>query len=479
MSNPADPHRSGTARVVTRELLREWGLPDAGDSKKSRGDVLVVGGSLRTPGAVMLALEAALRVGAGRVAAIVPGTIDAQLGSAVPEAAIYALPEQAGEPFDEAVAAHIGPADAVLVGPGFDDPEETRLTIRDVAAQHPSSLLLDAYGLGVLPDLDRASLPDELLLTPNREELALLLDRDLGDDLTADVREVARRYRATVTCYGRIATPDGDAWQIEEGGPGLGTSGSGDALAGAIAGLRARGLDAARAMVWGTWVHARAGDRLTERVGLTFLARDLVVELGAAQREVTMPDDDASTAAEPVGGWLDRLARASGDVGGGAGCAVLTAMSAAMLAMVAGYADDARSRGLVARAGDVRAAAVAASDRDGTRSAELGRALRGDGDVASAARSAADASLAVGMLAAELVDGWHHVAGTAKAYLRADVVVGAATLEAALRGSVATAGEDLALAERHGATTDPEAAAALDRIRAARDSIRRLASDEG
>jgi hydroxyethylthiazole kinase-like uncharacterized protein yjeF len=473
MSKPTEP------RTVTVDLLRDWGLPDAGDSKKSRGDVLVVGGSLRTPGAVILSLEAALRVGAGRAAAIVPGTIDAHLGSAVPEAAIYTLPERAGEPFDNGVAERIPSADAVLVGPGFDDPEETRLTIADVAAQHPQVLLLDAYGLGVLPDIERDTLPDELVLTPNREELALLLGRDLGDDATADVREVARRYRATVTCYGQVAAPDGEAWLIEEGGAGLATAGSGDALAGAIAGMCARGLETARAVVWGTWVHARAGDRLTERAGLTFLARDLVAELGAAEREVTDPGaDDGPTADEPMGGWLDRLAQSSGDVGGGAGCAVLTAMSAAMLAMVAGYGDDPESRAVSARAGEVRAAAVTAADRDGEQSAGLGRALRDDEGIAEAASAAAQASLAIGVLATEMVRGWAHVAETAKAYLRPDVVVGTATLEAALRGVLATVRDDLALAEKRGARTDAETAAALDRIRAARDEVRTLAPDE-
>lgn len=478
MPTPAD-----SLTTVTRELLRAWGLPDAGDSKKSRGDVIVVGGSLRTPGAVILSLESALRVGAGRAAAIVPGTIDAHLGAAVPEAAIYTLPERAGDPFDEPLAGLLATAGAVLVGPGFDDPEETRLTILDVAAARPQVLLLDAYGLGVLPDLDRDALPDHLVLTPNREELALLLDRDLGEDAAADVREVARRYRATVTCYGHVADPDGTTWYIEEGGIGLGTAGSGDALAGAIAGMCARGLDPARAAVRGTWVHARAGDRLTARADLTFLARDLVVELGAAEREIihgTSAEGGAAeaTADEPVGGWLDRLAQASGDVGGGAGCAVLTAMSAAMLAMVAGYGDDRRSRAVAARAGEVRSAAVAAADRDDERSAGLGRALRDDDGVADAALAAAQASLAVGVLAAELVSGWQHVAENAKRYLRPDVVVGAATLGAALRGTLATVADDLALAERRGLEPDAETVAALDRIRDARDAIRTLTPDE-
>ena len=64
------------------------------------------------------------------------------------------------------------------------------------------------------------------------------------------------------------------------GHAGLGTSGSGDVLAGAIAGLLARGADLAQAACWATFLHAVAGDRLAARVGrLGFLARELVDQL--------------------------------------------------------------------------------------------------------------------------------------------------------------------------------------------------------
>ncbi|WP_223627016.1 NAD(P)H-hydrate dehydratase [Microbacterium sp. EST19A] len=74
-------------------------------------------------------------------------------------------------------------------------------------------------------------------------------------------------------------------WKIDAGGPGLGTAGSGDVLAGSITGFAARGLRPEQAAVWGSWCHTRAGDRLTERMGLGFLARDLTRELPAALLE--------------------------------------------------------------------------------------------------------------------------------------------------------------------------------------------------
>ncbi|MCR2815175.1 NAD(P)H-hydrate dehydratase [Microbacterium jiangjiandongii] len=274
--------RGNGPQPVTRELLSAWGLPEPGADKKARGDVIVVGGSRRTPGGVMLAGEAALRVGAGRLSVFVPRSIDAQVGTVLPEAGIYALPDEASEPFDSPAREKIAASDAVLVGPGFDDAEETRDTLLAVGDAGPARLVLDAYALGVLPDVDRARLPEELLLTPNREELSILLGEDaddFGDDLVAAVGHVARRYLAVVTCYDVVAAPDGACWRIDGGGPGLATSGSGDVLAGAVTGFVARGTGLARAAVWGSATHARAGDRLTDRLGLGFLARELAAEL--------------------------------------------------------------------------------------------------------------------------------------------------------------------------------------------------------
>ena len=66
------------------------------------------------------------------------------------------------------------------------------------------------------------------------------------------------------------------AWAIRAGGAGLGTSGSGDVLAGAVAGFAARGVSPARAAVWATYVHATAGDELARGTdGVGFLAGEL------------------------------------------------------------------------------------------------------------------------------------------------------------------------------------------------------------
>ncbi|KTS91241.1 sugar kinase [Microbacterium testaceum] len=265
---------------VTLSLLREWGLPEPGGSKKSRGQVVVVGGSTRSPGGVLLSAEATLRVGAGRVGLAVPSDIAPLLGPAMPEAGVYVLPT-GSHPLDDHLRSAVESANAVLLGPGFDDPDATRAALLAVADADVDRLVLDAFALGILPDVDRGILPDQLIINANEEEAALLLGRDLGDDRVADVREIAARFSAVVHCFGTVAAADGRAWRAEPGGSGLGTAGSGDVLAGAIAGFAALGMEPERAAVWGGWTHARAGDRLTERLGIGFLARDLLAELTA------------------------------------------------------------------------------------------------------------------------------------------------------------------------------------------------------
>jgi NAD(P)H-hydrate repair Nnr-like enzyme with NAD(P)H-hydrate dehydratase domain len=76
-----------------------------------------------------------------------------------------------------------------------------------------------------------------------------------------------------------IATPDGDCWR-HVGGQLLGTSGSGDVLAGIIVGLAARGAPLEQAAVWGVALHARAGQALAERLGpIGYLARELPAQI--------------------------------------------------------------------------------------------------------------------------------------------------------------------------------------------------------
>lgn len=270
--------------AVTADVLRAWRLPEPGDSKNSRGTAMVIGGSRLSVGAVVLAGEAVLRVGAGKVAVTTDASVADVVRGAVPEAGVYESPG-AGEPVDPAWSDACDGADAVLVGPGLDDSRQARHWLERLADRTVACLVVDAFAVGVLREVPRADLPQSLIVNANLDEAALLLGREI-DDPAADLSRLARELGAVVHCYATTASPSGEVWTIDAGGPGLGTAGSGDALAGAITGFAARGLSPERAAVWGSWCHARSGDQLTARMGLGFLARDLIRELPAALGDV-------------------------------------------------------------------------------------------------------------------------------------------------------------------------------------------------
>jgi ADP-dependent NAD(P)H-hydrate dehydratase len=282
---PADP---SDVRVVTTQLLRSWAPqePDDGGDKHDRGTVAVVGGGTSTPGAVLLAGLAALRVGAGRLQVVTVDTTSVALAVSLPEAMVSGLPADAAgsispDAADELVEV-LGGAGTVVLGPGLSGDGVPTLLQRVLPQLgDETTLVLDAVALTALAKAPEVLVPlaARTVLTPNSGELAALLD---GERL--EVREactaVAQRYGAVVSGRGWVVCPDGRTWRDEAGGIGLGTSGSGDVLAGLVGGMLARGAEPVQAAVWGQYLHAAAGDRLSAQLGsMGFLARELLDEV--------------------------------------------------------------------------------------------------------------------------------------------------------------------------------------------------------
>lgn len=287
------PSPSESRVTLTPALLRDWSLPAGADSKYARGQVVVIGGARKSPGGALLAGIAALRVGAGRLTLGVGASVAVPMAVAVPEAGVVGLAETLagavrGGDLD-VLAGELRGADAVVVGSGLDDAEQAKVLLGGLPGLigTATGLVLDAFALGALPSLGSTFRPaGALVLTPNPAEAGLLLGRDLSD-LEEDLAVIAAQLHATVSCQGVIAAPDGRIWLAGTGQGGLGTSGSGDVLAGAIGGLLARGADPEQAACWGTYLHAAAGDRLAARIGPTgYLAREILPELPALLAEL-------------------------------------------------------------------------------------------------------------------------------------------------------------------------------------------------
>lgn len=288
--------------------------PDA--HKDARGRVLVAGGSEEIPGAVLLAAESALRVGAGKLTiATTPERVGA-LALRVPESRVIH--------FGSIVSSHGAPKshgednefDSILIGPGFMDAVPlARALIRGVLRRSPTaSFVLDAGALGAWKWLPRSvdGKRPRGVLTPHAGELAALLRcsrAEVEDEPFGCAQGVARRTGMVVVLKGAttyICSPDGQCWVHALAVPGLATSGSGDVLAGVLAGLLARGAEPEQAAVWAVFLHARAGARLARRIGsLGYLARELMGEfpplLDALQRTGDAPQRGGRRAQQLAG----------------------------------------------------------------------------------------------------------------------------------------------------------------------------------
>lgn len=288
----------GAAKILTPALLRGWPLPGpaaagAADpsGKIARGRALVVGGGCRTPGAVLLAGTAALRAGASQLRLAVATESMLALAMAMPEARVLGLRcDSRGEIAQSSAEldACAKTADALLVGCGMEVAPATRHLAGHLLHASRGVVVLDAGGLdaALVGRLGRARGPRGVVMTPTHAELAAMLDLE-PDEVSARAQELAREFAqhsgVVLVLKGSstfVATPDGQVWVQRERSPGLDACGSGDVLAGLIAGLAARGATPAQAAAWGVHLHARAGAALEKQQGpVGYLARELAAQL--------------------------------------------------------------------------------------------------------------------------------------------------------------------------------------------------------
>ena len=278
-------------------LLRAWPLPEiAPDADKEvRGRVLVIAGSREIPGAAILAGTAALRAGAGKLVIATGRSVATELAVAMPEARVIALPEAAAGSFEAHAVNLLEPsaqgADAVLVGPGMmDEDGSCAFVARLLPMLTHTPVILDALAMNALMAMPRLAQP--VLLTPHAGEMAHLRGMSkeavLADPEHAAI-EAAREWNAVVAVKGAstlIAAPDGGRWRHEGSHTGLATSGSGDVLAGLIAGFAGQQAPLEQACAWAVVLHAMAGRQLARRLGpLGYLAREIPGEIPRSMRK--------------------------------------------------------------------------------------------------------------------------------------------------------------------------------------------------
>ncbi len=237
------------------------------DSHKGRnGHVLCVGGDAGHGGAAMLAVDAALRCGAGLVTAATRAAHVPAVLARRPEAMAHAV-EDAGE-----LAGLLQRADVVAIGPGLGLGKWGRaLFAALLACDKPR--VFDADALNMLSELPQAPLaqsPRRLsasdVITPHPGEAARLLGiatADVQRDRFAAANALCERYGAAVVLKGAgsiVASANAAPAVICAGNPGMAVGGMGDLLTGCIAALLAQGFASRDAAIAGALLHAAAGD---------------------------------------------------------------------------------------------------------------------------------------------------------------------------------------------------------------------------
>lgn len=247
--------------------------------KFRRGAVAVAAGGIAGVGAPRLSARAALRIGAGLVTILcAPGALAAH-ASRGPDA-VMQRPVAGGEALAEFLQDRR--ISAIVAGPALGLDERAAALVRSaLASDRPVVLDADALTLLATSLREEASPPNPAhprVFTPHEGEFQRLFGKEPAIATEASklerARKAAARSGAILVYKGAdtvIAAPDGRAAINATGSPALATAGSGDVLAGLIAGLLAQGMSAFEAACAAVWLHGRAGEAL----GMGLIADDL------------------------------------------------------------------------------------------------------------------------------------------------------------------------------------------------------------
>jgi NAD(P)H-hydrate epimerase len=261
--------------------------------------VLVIGGSTRYPGAIVLAARSAARCGAGVVIVASARSVVEAIAGSEPDLTLFPLAEAQPGVVATAAAAQLTlvlgeKVKAMLIGPGLSHAAGTDEFVAAMLRNaRGTPTVVDADGLNALARTEDWTklIPQRCVLTPHDGEAARLAGRVVpaGSGRIAFAERHAREWGAVVALKGPVTViTDGKKTFVHDlPNPTLGVGGSGDVLGGAVAAFLARGLAPLAAAYAAVWIHGRAGALLASEIGESgALASDIAAALPRAMREI-------------------------------------------------------------------------------------------------------------------------------------------------------------------------------------------------
>jgi NAD(P)H-hydrate epimerase len=279
-------------------LTAEWAaktlpLRPLNSNKGTFGRVLINAGSINYIGAAFLACSGAMRVGTGLVTLATAASLQQIIASKLAEATYLPLPESKPGIISvegaEIIHKQCQQYNALLIGCGLgQNPATVEFLSCLLLKKDLPPLIIDADGLNILTRLPEwwRQVPDNTILTPHPGEMArltgLTIDEVQSDRVGIALR-LAAKWQKTVVLKGAftvIASANGKCRVSPFANPGLASAGTGDVLAGTIAGLKAQGLESFDAASLGVYLHGAAGDKIRNEIGDTgMIASDLLPAL--------------------------------------------------------------------------------------------------------------------------------------------------------------------------------------------------------
>lgn len=291
-------------------------------NKGTFGKVMIFAGSKEVTGAAVLAAKAAYRSGVGIVQVVSAAECIDIIRTAVPEAMTVVLPENPTEETREKLRAEMSKAQSVLAGPGIGQGDAAKKVLEwmiELADELNKPLVLDADAVNLISmrlreQIDNGGkntldfkdngeknstgkgrfneaaerirqlnslLPKNTILTPHPKELSRLLGTAVSELLSAPI-DIAKEciYNSELIFVlkdaATIVAGNGELYVNTSGCNGMATGGSGDVLAGIIAGLLTN-LEPSEAATLGVYLHGLAGEKASEELGTrSMLAGDML-----------------------------------------------------------------------------------------------------------------------------------------------------------------------------------------------------------
>jgi len=259
------------------------------DHKGDYGHAELIVGSRGMMGAAILSSLACLRSGVGLLSVRIPTAGYTIMQTAVPEAMIAHADD-----LDHISSMQVSnKTDAIGVGPGLGQGEDTRAALENLLTNCKLPLVLDADALNLIASRKTllGKIPQGAIITPHVKEFERLFG-STGNDLDRHrlQKVCSDRYKIYIVLKGAhscVTTPEGESYFNSNGNHGMATAGSGDVLTGVITSLLAQGYDAKAASILGVYIHGHAGDIAATQLGPTgMIASDIVNNLPLALKKL-------------------------------------------------------------------------------------------------------------------------------------------------------------------------------------------------